>query len=346
MSPKGVGRRHAQAERDPIEATEAWFLSNGLPYFVPGERRAVRQALSPRRLAPLGVFIVLIALSLGGGLAFLSNQLTLAPAILVSTVAGAGAYYALTALRARSIVKWALWRSVKSLRLILPVVTRGLPLLLLFVTFLFINAEVWQVAANLAPGTLWLTVLMLAGLAALFLIVRLPEEVDKTDDEVDDRFLASACVGTPMESTCDRLVKDPVADPAAYATISGYERWNLILTLMVIQAVQVLLLVVSVFFFFVIFGSLAIDPAIQNSWTGEPVRAVRYLNGATKDLFQVSVFLSAFSGLYFTISAVTDETYRGQFFGAVIKEMERAVGVRAVYLAARNERDADPDLLT
>ena len=48
---------------------------------------------------------------------------------------------------------------------------------------------------------------------------------------------------------------------------------------------------------------------------------------------QVSMFLAAFSGLYFTVSTVTDETYRAQFFGGVSDQLERAVGVRAVYLA-------------
>lgn len=342
MSPRGVVRRSIPPDRDPIEATEAWFLTNGLPYFVPGERREVRAGLRRRRLAPLLVFVVLIALLLGGGLARISNQFTLAPAILISTVMGSAVYYALTALRAKPIVKWALIRSIHSLRLILPVVTRGLPLLLLFVTFLFINAEVWQVAANLRTGTLWLTVLMLAGLATLFLIARLPEEVDKTDDDVDEQFLINACAGTPMEETCRRLVRDRDADPASYATIGGFERWNLILTLMVIQAVQVILLVVSVFLFLLAFGSLTIDPDIQETWTGLSPRGIPFFDSATLELFQVAVFLAAFSGLYFTISAVTDETYRGQFFGTVIKELERAVGVRAVYLAARKEQEPGP----
>ena len=38
---------------------------------------------------------------------------------------------------------------------------------------------------------------------------------------------------------------------------------------------------------------------------------------------------------------MTDETYREQFFGSVLREMERAVGLRAVYLAAR-DRTARP----
>ena len=51
---------------------------------------------------------------------------------------------------------------------------------------------------------------------------------------------------------------------------------------------------------------------------------------------QVSTFLAAFSGLYLTVSTVTDEAYREQFFGSVMRELERAVGVRAVYLALRD----------
>jgi hypothetical protein len=51
----------------------------------------------------------------------------------------------------------------------------------------------------------------------------------------------------------------------------------------------------------------------------------------TGPLLKVSVFLAGFSGLYFTVYAVTDETYRQQFFTSVTRELERAVAVRAVY---------------
>jgi hypothetical protein len=54
------------------------------------------------------------------------------------------------------------------------------------------------------------------------------------------------------------------------------------------------------------------------------------------------VFLAAFSNLYLTVSTMTDETYRERFFGSVLSELERAVGVRAVYLALRANTPADP----
>ncbi len=57
----------------------------------------------------------------------------------------------------------------------------------------------------------------------------------------------------------------------------------------------------------------------------------------------MSIFLAAFSGLYLTVSTVTDEAYRAQFFSRVQHQLERAVGVRAVYLALRErENVSDP----
>ena len=87
-------------------------------------------------------------------------------------------------------------------------VTRALPLLLLFVTFLFINAEAWQLASNLDGGVLWLTVLLFAAMAVVFLLVRLPEELDSSDDDVDGAQLRRACRGTPLEGEVEALIDE------------------------------------------------------------------------------------------------------------------------------------------
>jgi hypothetical protein len=279
--------------------------------------------------------VLLLATGAGGALAWAADQVSFAPATLLSLVLLAATWYALTALHARPIVAWALARTFGSLRTLLPMTTRALPMLLLFITFLFINTEVWQVASNLSAGVLWLTVLLFVLLGIAFLLVRLPEEVDRTDDDVDERLLLDACRGTPLEGVCRDLMADPEADPAAYAEVTGFERWNLILVLVIIQSVQVLLVTLAVFGFLVVFGALVMTEPVMDSWLGRPIR------GVTPELTQVSTFLAAFSGLYLTVSTVTDETYREQFFGNVLREMERAVGLRAVYLAARG-RTARP----
>ena len=212
-------------------------------------------------------------------------------------------------------------------------------MLLVFVTFLFVNAEAWQMTSNLPFGLLWSTVMLMFGLAVLFLLVRLPEEVDRVDDAVDDEFVVRTCAGTPLEAARRAVAAYPAIDPQDHAEVTGFERWNLILVLLVIQSVQVLLLSTTVFVFFMLFGSLVMETDTQLAWTQlKTLDEVPGLSHVTWSLLKVSLFLASFSGFYFTVSAVTDDTYRRQFFSVVESQLERAVGMRAVYLATRAHR--------
>ena len=237
---------HADHRGDPLAGADAWFLTHGLPYFVPEKRHDAREALRLRRSLPRLAAVALLAAAGGVALAWATGQVSAAPAVVLTLVLVVVGFYAVTAPHARPILTWALHRTVSSLPRLLPQMTRALPLLLVFMTFLFINAEVWELAASLETGTLWLVVLLFTGLAAGFLAVRLPEEVDKADDEVDEAFLRGACRGTPLEQPCEELLADPGADPAAHATVGGFERANLVLFLVVVQFVQVLLLALGV----------------------------------------------------------------------------------------------------
>ena len=335
-------------ESPAVPEAEAWFLAHGLSYFVPGVRADVREGLRARRFLPALLVVVLVATGAAVLLVWALEEWTAAPAVLVSFAAGGALLYALTALRARRIVVWALGRTFGSLRLLVPMASRALPLLLVFVTFLFINAEAWQMTANLQPGVLWLTVLLLATLAVVFLMVRLPEEVDQVDDAVDAAFVERTTQGTPLADPARRLLAGGL-DPAQHAQVTGYDRLNLILVLLVVQVGQIVLLAVSVFVFFLLFGALVMNVDVQASWTGfdgsadadgRTIDSFSFLPNVSVQLLQVSLFLAAFSGLYFTVAAVTDDTYRGQFFGAVTEELERAVGMRVVYLALRAEADS------
>jgi hypothetical protein len=322
-----------------LDTTDQWFLRHGLTYFVPEQRAAVRDALRVRRTLLPGVVVVVVALAAGVALVSVSGDLGAGPALLITLSVAAIVAYGVTALRAGHILGWGLSRTFGSLRRLLPMVMRALPLLLLFVTFLFINAEVWQMAATVSIGALWLTALLFAASALAFLVVRLPEEVDKVDDDVTDEFLLRSCRDTPLEEACADLVADPAAAPASYATITGFERWNLVLSLLVVQLVQVLLIAVGVFAFFLVFGSLVMTDDVQLAWTGlDTLHSLPWLPNVSVELLRVSLFLASFSLLYLTVSTVTDEAYRAQFFGDVLRELERAVGMRAVYLALR---DAD-----
>ena len=331
-----LGYRAAVASSEDRDRAETWFLEHGLTYFVPELRAAVRDELRVRRTLPVLVAVVVVAVAAGAGLAWLAGEVSTAPATLFSLVMIGVVGYAVVRLHVGPILRWALGRTFGSLFRLLPMTTRALPLLLLAITFLFVNTEVWQVASNLSVGKLWLVGLLFLVLGIAFLLVRLPEEVDKADDDLDDETLLAICAGTPVHEASRQLVADPDAHPAALAEVTGYERWNLVLVLVVIQGVQVLLLTASVFGFLLLFGSLVMTGPVMESWIETDV------SGLTLQLVKVSAFLASFSGLYLTVSTVTDETYREQFFGDVMLELRQAVAVRAVYLTLREREVTGP----
>jgi hypothetical protein len=324
------------ASGDPVKATEQWFYAHGLPYFVESEQREVDEALGRGRLSTVAGVAVLLAAAAGVGVGLWDSEVSSGVLAAMVVFGAVLAGYAVVELRIWPILRWTMRRTLGSLRLLFPLVTRALPLLLLFITFLFINAEVWQVASSMEPALLWVVVLLFSALAVVFLLVRLPEEVDQVSHDTSDEHLRERVRGTPVAE----LVEQIDAADVEQRPVRGLQRANLLLVLLVAQATQVIVLSLAVFAFFILFGRLTITPEVINTWTQHPPTALGSSVLGSVQLFQVSVFLAAFSGLYFTVYAVTDQLYREQFFTNVSDELERAVSVRAVYLVLRGRRAA------
>ena len=308
-------RASAVPEPTTRAEAEAWFLAHGLPYFVDDTRDQVRRRLARGRLLLVAGVGLLLAVPAGVAVGWwvatstkeqsgVSAGISVGATVLLLVAA----VYAGRALKFHVIGKWALRHSLASLELLFPLATRAMPMLLLFVTFLFINTEVWMIASALDGGILWGAVMMFAGVATGFLLVRLSEEVDRLDDEVG---------------------RDELGDRA---DIIGLQRTNLVLVLLITQAFQVLLLALAVFVFFVVFGAIVMDEGVLEIWIEEQLTYPWGIKLISLELVQVSVFLAAFSGLYFAVFAVTDETYRREFFTEVLGELEQALKVRVQYL--------------
>ncbi|AWB92171.1 hypothetical protein [Aeromicrobium chenweiae] len=323
------------APADTRARIEAWFDDHGLPYFTGDHADTVEGWLSSKRI--VAALVLIIAVSIAAGVAV---GAVWAEQGSVGTFVGVVVFLALLGLfagrllRMGTMLRWAARRTFGSLGLMFPLLTRALPLLLLAVTFLFINAEVWQVAALMSRHVLWLAVLFFAAIAVVFLLARLPEEVRQVERDVVGPRVAERCVGTPAEDAARSVTTEP-------ADLPRFARANLVLVLLFNQAIQVLLLTLGLFAFFVVFGSLTIPDGTVEAWTGEGVTTLPSSLGQhiplTNELFQVAVFLAAFSGLYFTVYAVTDETYRSQFFAGLSAELEQAVAVNAVYVSLPHE---------
>ncbi len=314
--------RAALAAVGVVALVAVWAVAN-----LARRQRALER---PRRVG--AVEVALFALGPAAVVATLRHDADLTLAVLLGDLTVLGAVAAAEVLDVAPIARWALVRTFAELGSLFRLVTRALPMLLLFTTFLFINTEVWQVSSALSRPVLWLAVAFFGLLAVGFLLARLPEEVSAVNDDLDPAVVRRAVRGTPLEPHLDDL------DDVRTEPLDRRQRTNLLLVLLITQASQVLVLSVAVWAFFLVFGRVAIDDSVVNSWVGAGApHFPRLLGdlGFSRELLQVSIFLSAFSGLYFTVYAVTDASYREQFFHEITHELERAVGVRAAYLALR-----------
>lgn len=318
-------------------AAEAWFVRHGLPYFVDATRDEVRRRLTAARVLPVLLLALVVAAA-----AVVAVLATPHPSF--AAVAGVAGFvlvlagYALLALHTTVIARWAMRRAMRSVGLLLPLATRALPILMLFITFLFINTEVWQVASALSAGTVWGAVVFFAVVACGFMVPRLAEELDRFDDRVRAEEVLAGAAGTPLQAAAVRVV-DGGVDLPDQAQVTGLQMVNLVVVLVIAQAVQVLLLSVAVFLFFVGFGLLVIDPSVITTWVGEGHPT--YPPGphwVSSELLHVSLFLAGFSGLYFTVVAITDDLYRREFFTSIMDELARAVSMRVVYRVLADDR--------
>lgn len=310
----------------------AWALAN---------RARNRPALArPQHIGvvELGVFVVVPALLP----AIFGGQFADAMVVAGVNLALIGVVYAVTSYGLVPMSRWAVVRLVVQLGDTFKLFTRGLPLLLVAFTFLFINAEVWQVAGRADVATLVVVLGLFLVLGAVFIVSRMPRELAGLPRFGDRAEIAGLVEGTPAEGLAP---PDPVSIPAL-----DRRQWgNVGLVVLFTQALRVLLAGLLVGGFFLAFGVALVDAPTVASWTTTTpdVLASFELAGRvhvlTAELLRVSTLLAGFAALYFTVYLTTDATFREEFFDDIEGEIRQTFAVRAVYLAGIDGADDPAD---
>lgn len=257
--------------------------------------------------------------------------------VLVANLALLGLTYVVASYAVIALVRWAGDRVFHELSEVGGLLARALPLLLVFVTFLFLTPEVWQVAGTMSWPLLGLTAGLFAVLGSAFLLARLPTETARLAGFDDLAELRRLCLDTPAEDAAGAL-----DDLPADRVLTRRQRGNLYLVVLVSQAVQLVLVSVVVGLFFVVLGVLAVRPDVAAGWVGDVVATDALVEfdllgraaAISPALLKVAVFLAAFTGFYVAVYAVTDTAYREQFFDRIADDVRQTLAVRAVYLAS------------
>jgi len=155
------------------------------------QRRGRRPLSIPDRVGPveLAAFVLLPALLplvFGGQItsALVTAGGNLLLLLLIYLVVGVGLL---------SILRWAVGRLVGQLAASLKLLTRAVPVLLIFMIVLFINTEMWQVFSDVSDPALLGVIALFMGVGSVFVISRLPREVRELEQRVLRR-LRGACV--------------------------------------------------------------------------------------------------------------------------------------------------------
>jgi len=270
---------------------------------------------------------------------FVGNVLLLALAYLVTT-------YGLVPMFA-----WGLREVGVQVRGLTRLLGKSLPLLLLFATFLFINAEMWQVAHDLSPVFYAILIAMILLPAAIFLVLRSPDEIKNLHSfsnwaEIDQIVERTDAPLPPHE----HLHMANGEHEAVYLEpLDHREQRNIALLMLMAQLVQIVLVAAVIGAFFVLFGLLAVREETIVQWTefnAGDFKAIARFNFfgeelvVTWELFAVSGFIAAISALQFSVSLISDELYREQFFSSLEKEVREVLAVRARYLEAHGRAPA------
>jgi len=234
-----------------------------------------------------------------------------------------------------SIIVWALRHLAHQVGDIVGLMIRSLPLVLIFTMFLFMNAELWQVADGFTTPLFLVASGGLMLISALFVLIRLPTELENVA-----RFDNSAMVRSIVNET-NAPIECRAADPGCTPDLSRTDRINVGVLALFTLGVQIALVMVIIGAFYLAFGLVTVRPDTIAQWTVGGADGVDRifdfeLFGAeiplTSELLKVTGFLMAFTALQFTVSALTDQAYREEFFDDLINEIRQALAVRVEYL--------------
>ncbi|MEV8374724.1 hypothetical protein AB0P21_18425 [Kribbella sp. NPDC056861] len=207
---------------------------------------------------------------------------------------------------------WGLHRLGTELANSVTSLIRALPLLLVFSLVLFVNTEMWQVFAGMPVAFIVISAIAFTLLSSLFLMLRLPKEMDAIERDAGS--------GPPL---------------------TRIQRLNLSVSLVIRQWMQVLVVSAGVGLFFIGFGMLAISQGIYDSWGVEPgawshqIGLMDHQLLISAALVKVAVGIANFTGLYYSISLMTDATYRTDFLDNVTTELRELFTARTEYLELR-----------
>ena len=241
-----------------------------------------------------------------------------------------------------TVLGWSLKHAIHQLASLPPMIAKVLPVLMVSVLFIFVNADLWKLANGLSFPRTW-AVLGLMGLLAVFVVVTTSLERtarllgrNRGDDVANftenDYEHAAALEGGIWNTAQDWVEEKKILE---HRPLKIAPWGNLIIIPMIGQIIQASFFMLLVFGFFMGFSSIAISDTTIESWMTVKPEHLKILGVDTNInavVIKVSMIVAVFSGLSFVATTSSDEKYARSFLKPMIERIKHILVIRDIYL--------------
>ena len=227
-----------------------------------------------------------------------------------------------------TLLGWSFKHTIHQLASLPPMIAKVLPVLMISVLFIFVNADVWKLATDLTFPRTWAVCGAMA-ILALFVIATTSYERARrllgrrgavtARYEVAELRAASDSAGGVWKKLTANL---PDSEQILEEQPVGRAQWaNMLVIPFLGQVIQTVFFTLLVFAFFTWFSSIAITDHTIELWVGNAPEKLRILGvqmNYNAVVLKVSMIVSVFGGLSFVATTSSDERYAHEFLEPMV----------------------------
>jgi hypothetical protein len=224
---------------------------------------------------------------------------------------------------------------------------RGLPLLLVFLAFFVMQAELWEVVVEIGTREYVVLVALMLVLAVAFGYAAAHKEVGRRSIFKSWREVQKAALpdrapldDPPPPDPFPMVMKELASEPGkpCKPELSRFKYFNAVLVMAVYQTVILLPVTLAATALFWVLGRIAVPPKVAGEWVygdgtpparGEALAERVFLE---QPWTRVALVLGAFSALYLAVHVLSTQDQRRDFFEGADSSLRQRLAVRVAYM--------------
>ncbi|WP_314848202.1 D-mannonate dehydratase [Rothia dentocariosa] len=242
-----------------------------------------------------------------------------------------------------TILGWSLKHVFYQLQSLPPMIAKVLPVLMISVLFIFVNADVWKLANVLSFSGTWQICGAMILLAFFVMVTTSYERTkrllgtrrgDDVEEFTDEEYDAAAQESGPLWRRLRTWEAEH--DITVHRSLTVGQWLNLLAIPILGQLIQTVFFVLLVFGFFSWFASVAVTDQTIELWVGTKPEHLKILGlefNYNAVVLKVTMIVAVFSGLSFAATTSSDDRHARDFLEPMVLRLRKILMIRDIYLS-------------